>query len=398
MQRKTGSILLVAGTCIGSGMIALPMVLAKIGLVPSIALMLGMWAVMYATSLVSLELNLQARQGLSLGELGKYFSGPKAQALGMISLKILSYALLAVFIYGGTSVLQKLFQIEGSFKLIAAQYTGVAFALLLLPIGWVDYVNRFLFMGLMAIVAVLVAGLALKVSWTHLPLFAPTMGQWSSWQRLVPVVFTSFGFQVIFHTLTNYCQKDAAILKGAFFWGSLIPAFVYILWTSSVLSVIFHENPMFYDQIVTGKVDVGDLIGELGRIAQWPGIQQLVWWTSLLAIVTSVLGVGVGLCDALKKMLVPLVGGKWAPSLLATGVTLLPAYVVAVLVPNAFISVLGFAGMILVVIAIFLPLYLLKKGQFKALNYPILSKSTLLILYIIVGLVILMCEIMNMIL
>ena len=209
MQRKTGSILLVAGTCIGSGMIALPMVLAKIGLVPSIALMLVIWAVMYATSLVSLELNLQAKQGLSLGELGKFFSGPKAQALGIISLKLLSYALLAVFIYGGTSVLQKLFQVEGSFKLIATQYTGIAFILLLLPIGWVDYVNRFLFMGLMAIVSVLVVGLALKVSWAHLPLFAPTATQWSSWQVLMPVVFTSFGFQVIFHTLTNYCQKES---------------------------------------------------------------------------------------------------------------------------------------------------------------------------------------------
>lgn len=394
MNRKTGSILLVAGTCIGSGMIALPMVLAKIGLLPSIALMLGIWAVMYATSLVSLELNLQAKQGLSLGELGKFFSGPKAQTLGIVSLKLLSYALLAVFIYGGTSVLEKLFQIEGSFKLIATQYTAIAFVLLLLPIKWVDYVNRFLFMGLMAIVAVLITGLALKISWSHLPLYGPNADQWSSWQALIPVVFTSFGFQVIFHTLTNYCQKDASILKSAFFWGSLIPAFVYILWTSSVLSVVFHENPIFYNQIVIGKADVGDLIGELSRIAQWPGIQQLVWWTSLLAIVTSVLGVGVGLCESLKKIIAPYVPGMWS-SVLAALATLCPAYVVAILVPNAFISVLGFAGMILVVIAIFLPLYLLRKAQFNTLFYSALSKPALLVMCAVVGLIIAGCEMIN---
>ena len=33
MQKLIGSILLISGTCIGSGMIALPMVLAKLGIV-----------------------------------------------------------------------------------------------------------------------------------------------------------------------------------------------------------------------------------------------------------------------------------------------------------------------------------------------------------------------------
>lgn len=32
MHKKWGAVLLVAGTCIGSGMIALPMVLAKLGI------------------------------------------------------------------------------------------------------------------------------------------------------------------------------------------------------------------------------------------------------------------------------------------------------------------------------------------------------------------------------
>ncbi|MGL5626830.1 MAG: aromatic amino acid transport family protein [Candidatus Rhabdochlamydia sp.] len=70
MHKKMGAILLIAGTCIGSGMIALPLVLAKIGLVPSILIMLLIWFIMHYTSLVNLELNLQANQGLPLGKLG----------------------------------------------------------------------------------------------------------------------------------------------------------------------------------------------------------------------------------------------------------------------------------------------------------------------------------------
>ena len=87
MYKQIGAILLVAGTCIGSGMIALPMVLAKLGLIPSILLMVMIWFIMYYTSLVNLELNLQAGHGLSLGALGKYFSGRTAELIGTVSLK-----------------------------------------------------------------------------------------------------------------------------------------------------------------------------------------------------------------------------------------------------------------------------------------------------------------------
>lgn len=126
MYKQLGAILLVAGTCIGSGMIALPMVLAKLGLVPSLLLMAAIWFIMYYTSLINLELNLQAGQGLSLGRLGRHFSGRTAEWIGTVSLKLLSYSLLAVFIYGGSSILQELMAskmgIDASFNTIAGYY------------------------------------------------------------------------------------------------------------------------------------------------------------------------------------------------------------------------------------------------------------------------------------
>ena len=70
MQKQTGAIILIAATCIGSGMIALPMLLVKLGIIPSVLLMLLIWSIIYYTSLVNIELNLQAGDGLSLGALG----------------------------------------------------------------------------------------------------------------------------------------------------------------------------------------------------------------------------------------------------------------------------------------------------------------------------------------
>ncbi|MBS0654979.1 MAG: amino acid permease, partial [Verrucomicrobia bacterium] len=395
-MHKQGAILLVAGTCIGSGMIALPMVLAKLGLLPSVLLMLSIWFIMYYTSLVNVELNLQAGRGLSLGALGRLFSGKVAEALGTVSLKLLSYSLLAVFIYGGSSIVQQLLstmQCDYSFTQIASCYTLATVLILLLPIKFIDYFNRMLFIGLVAVVLLLVVGLTLSIEWSNLPLVSRQYTDLASWAAVVPVVFTSFGFQVIFHTLTNYCGKDPKVLKSAFFWGSLIPAVVYILWTCSTLSAVHHDSPAFYSQMIEGKAEVGELIQVLSGITQWESLQVLVWAISLLAIATSVLGVGAGLCESLRVMLPKSISGQNARSLLAALITVLPAYAVVMCVPNAFIAVLGFAGMILAVIAVLLPVYLLSKLKTDGRYYQELRKKGLIVLSTVAALAVIICEI-----
>ena len=397
MHKQIGAIMLVAGTCIGSGMIALPMMLAKLGLIPSILLMLILWLVIYYTSLVSIELNLQANKGLTLGALGKKFSGKIAEIIGTGSYKILSYALLAVYLYGGSSVIQKMLALNGEldFNNIATVYALAAMLFLLLPLKYIDYVNRLLFIGLIAVVAILVAGLLSIINWSNLPLIASNYQDISIWQAIIPIAFTCFGFQVIFHSLTNYCHKDPIILKRAFFWGSLIPAIVYIIWTGSIMSAVYQNDPNFYAQMINGEVEVGDLVKALSHISQNSLVQILVWWLSILAIITSVLGVGLALCDSIKDML-PKAMNASLRHVLSPIITITPAHLVAILLPNAFIAALGFAGMILVVIAILLPIYLLSKIKGKAFHYPELKYKWLLMLSAGVGLVIMLCEIANM--
>lgn len=400
MHKKFGAVLLVAGTCIGSGMIALPMVMAKIGIIPSVLLMLFIWFIMYYTSLINLELNLQVGHGLSLGSLAKRFSGKKAELVGTLSLKLLSYSLLAVFIYGGSSIVQELSSIkmgtELSFNTIAISYSLAAASILLFPIKWIDYFNRLLFISLLAVVAILLVGLAISIQWTDLPLVSQQYTQLSTWTVLLPVVFTSFGFQVIFHTLANYCKMDAKMLKQAFFWGSLIPAMIYILWTCSLLSVVYHDNPAFYNQMAVGNVEIGELIQVLSRISKWQSVQILIWWISLLAVTTSILGVGIGLFDSMKRLLASTVHHRSLRSVLASILTILPAYLVVIYVPNAFIAVLGFAGMILAVIAVLLPVYLFRQIKIDKLHYPELKNTLLIQLSVVLAVIVILCELYNM--
>jgi len=57
-NRVFGAILLITGTCIGAGMLALPVSTAQYGLLPSALLFVSCWLTMTFAALLILEVNL----------------------------------------------------------------------------------------------------------------------------------------------------------------------------------------------------------------------------------------------------------------------------------------------------------------------------------------------------
>jgi tyrosine-specific transport protein len=378
MNRQWGAILLVAGTCLGSGMVALPIVLSKLGLYLGIAAMVFMWAVMYGAALVTVELNLQTKRSLPLGQLGDHFSGPKAKLLGILSLKLLSYALLAAFLYGVSSIVHELLP-HYTHTTILLWCGGIAFTILSTHMPVIDLLNRFLFNILLVGLGGLILFLWIQLPGGQLPIMPSTCAAWS-WAGILPVIFTAFGFHGMIHALTDYCQNDARVLKRAFFWGSLIPAVIYILWTVGVLGTIHGADPAFYHTMATKGVEVGDLVRELTELSHTPWLKTMIWAGMVLKFTLSIMGVGLSLREALK----PLKPFQNRSQTTLSALCVFPPLLVAYLIPNAFIAVLGFAGMILVIIALFLPLYLLQTVK-KPLTFPVLNNRWILMGLWIVG-------------
>jgi tyrosine-specific transport protein len=200
---------------------------------------------------------------------------------------------------------------------------------------------------------------------------------------------------VIFHILRDYLGKDAQGLKKSFLCGSLIPAIVYMLWTCGVLSVLYSFNEGFYNQMASGNIDVGDVINQLSRISNLSQLQLLIWWLSIFAILTSVLGVGVGLTGSFNTMMERAIPSNFRRKIVAALVVIVPSYLVAIIVPNAFIRVFKFAGAILAIIAILLPIYLLRNAKFQNLHYKELGNKWLLILSIAFGIGVMAIEILG---
>jgi tyrosine-specific transport protein len=144
--------------------------------------------------------------------------------------------------------------------------------------------------------------------------------------------------------------------------------------------------------MVDGRVDIGELVRTLGLISGLKSIQAMVWAISFLAIVTSALGVGMGLSDSLESYVkTKIKHSKLISVILSVG---LPT-VIAIYIPGAFIAILGFAGMILSVLAILLPIYILLAGKFKNAYYPSTTNKIMLLGAVAIGIAIILCEVSN---
>ena len=105
MKKQLSAIALLAGTAIGSGMLSLPLILAKYGLLFGCAMMVAFVWVAYFSSIIRAELNIYSNADFALKDVGTHFSGKVASQIGNISLKLLSYALISAYLHGLASLL-----------------------------------------------------------------------------------------------------------------------------------------------------------------------------------------------------------------------------------------------------------------------------------------------------
>ncbi len=384
MGRVFGSTCLIAGTAIGAGVLALPMVLIHLSLVQSIILMAVVWLIAYYSALLGSELVLRAKTPLSLGALSEKYSGQGAHILGQICFLGLCYALLSAYL-SGTSSLVLVVKPNWDTSLVLGLSSIGYLLVLVLSMGLIDKINRILFLIMLLILVAFTYILGYSIDWKMPLLQGLPTGETSAMLAAVPVVFTSFGFQIIFHTIGQYLDLCPRKMKRAFFWGSLIPAITYSVWTCISLLAIAHNDIGLIAALKSKALDVGQFMSLLGSITNSSFFSKLSWILSMLAIITSGIGVGLGLVHTLEAY--------FKNRVTAALMTMIPAYLVVSFVPGAFIKALGFAGMILVVIALLLPIYLLYRSDDRDIFYPILKIKLLRWIMILVSFGIMAIEI-----
>lgn len=292
-----GATLLVAGTCIGGGMLALPVATGEMGFFPSCLLMLIGWAFMTVTALFLAEVNLWMEEGVHVITMASRLLGPLGKSIAWILYLFIGYASLVAYTAGGGELFSFGLQKVAGFHLSETLSTF----LFVLVFGFIIYlgnvvvgrVNSLLMIGLVISYVLLISLGASGINWRNLQRLSWT---WSNTFISVPLLLTIFSFQTIVPSLTIYLKKDGKALRRSIIWGTSIALGVYILWQALVLGTVLYDGEMG----LAAALAAGKPATEFFSAAvKNPWVSVLADFFAFFALVTSFLGIALGLFDFL---------------------------------------------------------------------------------------------------
>ncbi|WP_114765581.1 aromatic amino acid transport family protein [Vibrio rhodolitus] len=345
-SKVIGGGLIIAGTSIGAGMLSIPLMSAGLGFGVSVLLLFGFWALMTYTSMLMLEVHQHADSSATLHTLSTKFLGNPGKVAATIATFMLLYALCAAYVAGGGSNmatrLDQLTGIQIPAWMSSLIFVTIVAALVAAGTAVVDKVNRVLFGAMMVAMAAVLVFLSPNISGT---LLAASPKGWGLFFAALPVIFTSFGFHGSIPSIVTYFDGETKSLRTAMLIGSCIPLVVYLFWLACTLGVVQQD-------VLMENGELGAMIAILGETLGSSNIAVMIGLFADLALVTSFLGVSLGLFDYLRDTTKDKLKGNRVSVAL---ITFLPPLAFALFYPQGFIMALGYAAIALVVIAIFLP-------------------------------------------
>lgn len=388
-SKLLGSSLIIAGTTIGAGMLALPLASAGLGFSTALLIMLGLWALMAFTALLMVEIHQYSSQDATLHTLAKEILGTKGKWIATFAMLFLFYSLCAAYIAGGGGQFtQRISEFTG-FTISAPTgtllFTVIVAAVVTIGTATVDKVNRLLFAGKIIAMIMVLTFLAPNVTESYL--LSMPLGQ-GLIIASIPVIFTSFGFHGSIPAIVNYLDGHTPSLRKAIVIGSAIPLIIYILWQLATLGVVSQAE-------LVQNSGLSALIGTLARSAHQSGLGSMIGIFADLALLTSFLGVSLGLFefmgDTLRKK------GAGINRFVASVATFTPPLLFALFYPQGFIMALGYAAIALAILAIFLPIAMVVRVRRQASSseyYQVIGGKPALMITGVIGLLIVAAQLM----
>jgi len=284
------------------------------------------------------------------------FGGRYAAAIGALAFVCLGYSLLAAY----SAALLDIFE----------QYAGhidplwilvFSFTLLSLPVAVITRVNKpLLFVALLTFMifgaALLYCGDVFNIRRS----FPENPGRALS---ILPAIFTSFGCQIVIAPIVDYCRLNVKEIRRVLFYGNVIPLCVYGLWVTAALGMLWKDPAITKAICVEGQVSVAAVMHSLSSLLGGGAFEHMVKVLAFFSVLTSFVGVGVGLVDAVSIHVQKLCGIKRFARIVGCALVVIPAWWLTFFSRAAFVELLSVAGAINTVIAVFLPLFLVKNIQ-----------------------------------
>lgn len=354
-----GGTLLVIGTSIGAGMLALPLVNSQTGFIYSTFLLIGSWFVMTTCSLLVLEVNLWLESESNLVSMAKVTLGFIGQLVAWVAYLALLYSILAAYMAGGADFLHHLLEgvnIHIPQWICIWIFTGILSTVVYQGIRTVDYVNRGLILSKFTSFFLLLILVIPFVSSPHL-----LDGEFRSITKSISVVMLSFGFANIIPTLRAYLQSDVVKLRKAIIGGSLIALVCYFLWDLAIMGTIPRTGDHGLMAIAQSNHSTSEFVQIISTYLHRETISLIARIFTSISLATSFLGVSLCLSDFLADGFQ--VTRNRMNNILVALATFGPPLLIVLFYPGLFIKALSYAGVVCVILFVIMPVLMAWRGR-----------------------------------
>ena len=387
MNKTLGSTLITSGTMIGAGMLAMPLTSAGIGFTFTVVLLVLLWILLTYSALLFVEVYQTAEHDAGIGTLAAQYFGRPGRIIATSVLMIFLYALLSAYVTGGGAILASTLPdfATPDLKMKGSILAFTIFFGIFVAIGtsFVDALNRFLFIAMIAALFIVLGLMIPEIKIDNLMAMPIDKALLIS---ASPVFFTAFGFHGSIPCLNKYLEGDVKALRFSIIMGSAITLLGYLLWQFSTHGVLSQSR---FLEILNQDPTLNGLIEAVRVITGSTIIAAVVKIFSALALITSFLGVALGLLECIDDLLKR--AFNISANRLSLGfLTFLPPLLFAFFYPEGFILALGYAGQMFAFYAVVLPAALVWKARHQHPNLPyrVPGGSGLLLFVSILGIII----------
>lgn len=326
--------LLIAGTSIGGGMLALPVESALGGFVPSIFIYFICWMLMASTGLLFLEVSLWMGGESNIISMAQTTLGWGGQLVAWMLYLFLFYALTVAYISGCGDLITQIFP-----GIIPQKYGALLFVLFYAPFVYagavvVGRINSFFMIGLGVCYFIFV-----YLGIPHIKIDLLERRDWFLSLMGLPVAFTAFAYQGTVPTLIHYLDHDPKSARLAILAGSSLPFFAYVIWQALILGIVPVNGP---GGLAEALANGDNAVHPLRLFIDNPNVYHVGQFFAFFAMVTSFFGVTLGLKDFLADGLK--IKQTALGRLFLCILVFLPPLLIAIFNKNVFLAALGVAG------------------------------------------------------
>jgi len=358
-----GGACIITGVCVGAGMLGLPMSGAGAWTGWTLVAITLTMITMTLSGWLLLEVYQDHPIRASFNTVTLAVLGGKINVINNLAVYFVGGILLYAYITASGDILQNLAKPYLDFGEMSASIWSVIFVAIFSFFVWhstrlVDRISVVLVLFMAISFGLSISGLISHVDTATLWDLSNENASYAKYSLAVlPIALTSFGYHHSVSSMRAYYGEEHRA-KWAIAGGTFIALILYLLWVISVFGVLPRES---FAPILASNDDLGVLLQYISERVDARQISQTIHAFSIVAILSSFIGVGLGTFDFLADFF-GFADDKVGRSK-SWAVTFLPPLIFSLLSPLGFLKAIGYAGAIATIWTCIIPAWLAYKTK-----------------------------------